>query len=157
MDLQSNNRKGETEVGKYITSVIVDGRQHGIIASRQTWRLKNLCKLLPCPCHALFGQLVIRYGSALSVLKVGFGPWESAKTPGAGFGLVALLWPAREVQPPGQATFFSTGICIAHGPVLRVPKVGFVPWESAEAPGTDIGLVMLLQLQLLSQPAAPLR
>ena len=27
MDLQSNNRKGETEEGKYITSVIVDGRK----------------------------------------------------------------------------------------------------------------------------------
>ena len=91
MDLQSNNRKGETEVGKYITFVIVDGRQHGIIASRQTWRLKNLFKLLPCPCHALFGQLVIRYGSVLRVTKVWFGPWESAETPGTGFGLVALL------------------------------------------------------------------
>jgi hypothetical protein len=49
MHRQSNNRQGDTEDGEgnyYITFGIVDGRQRGIIASRQSWRLRNLCKLL---------------------------------------------------------------------------------------------------------------
>ena len=62
------------------------------------------------------------------------GPCESADAPGTGLGLVVLAVCCVDgvekfsVQPPGQASCFSRGICIAHSPVLRVPKVGFCPW-----------------------------